>query len=352
MEEIKSTPNVVVYIDPLIDVSYCNFYIHGIVELFGKKNIQFNNKYFNQLRKGTIFPFLIKTPGYEIKIIIDYADGQMINESAYNWSDVYGKINYFPERTNNRHQEKLVSLPPAFGIKNWGLLNSIATAGKNYIKAYHRIMNTRKFFSPYHKQLKYNPISKYLYPNIINSDYVFSMSTLWYSDEYVNNDEGVNLQRYNFFEACNTIEKLNFEGGFVYSMNRNTNPFFKKYIVSNRLSYQQYQVNTKKSFVVFNTPAWNMCHGWKLGEFLSLGKAIISTKIVNELPAPLEHGTNIHYVKGEVGDIKDAIRLIREDSEYRQVLEKGAYDYYSRFVEPTQQIKLLLQAGAIEHKLD
>jgi len=352
MEILYNDPKTIVFVDPLVDVGYCNFYIKGLVDLFGPSGIRFNNKQFQKLKRGTIFPFLIRMPNFEIRIVIDYSDGQMINDSAYNWSDVYGKINYYPPKTQLYYQEKIVSLPPGFGIKNWGLLNSIATAGKNYIKAYHRITNDKKFLSSYYKQLKYNSISEYSYPNKVDSNYIFSMSTLWYSDASVNNDEGVNMQRYNFFEACNDIQNLTFEGGLVYSLKRNMNPMFKKYIISARLPYDQYLLNTKKSILVFNTPAWNMCHGWKLGEYLSLGKAIISTELINDLPAPLEHGKHIHYVKGEVDDIKKAIREIAGNSDYRQTLQEGAYQYYLKFVQPTRQMKLLLKAKAIRHYFD
>ena len=53
---------------------------------------------------------------------------------------------------------------------------------------------------------------------------------------------------------------------------------------------------TKMSEVVFNTPAFWECHGWKLGEYLALGKAIISTPLSNDLPYPLEHGKNIYMI--------------------------------------------------------
>ena len=35
---------------------------------------------------------------------------------------------------------------------------------------------------------------------------------------------------------------------------------------------------TKQSAIVFNTPAFWSCHGWKLGEYLAMGKCIISVR--------------------------------------------------------------------------
>ena len=44
---------------------------------------------------------------------------------------------------------------------------------------------------------------------------------------------------------------------------------------------------TARSAVVFNCPAVHGCLGWKLGEYLTLRKAIISTDLGRRLPAPL-----------------------------------------------------------------
>ena len=56
---------------------------------------------------------------------------------------------------------------------------------------------------------------------------------------------------------------------------------------------------------MLNTPGVSGCLGWKLGEYLALGKAIISTPIQRQLLADLEHGTHIHVVDGS----EDSMRM-------------------------------------------
>ena len=55
---------------------------------------------------------------------------------------------------------------------------------------------------------------------------------------------------------------------------------------------------------------------WDLGEYLALGKAIISTPLFNDLPAPLTHGINIHFVENDVDSIKEAVSYIIANPDY------------------------------------
>ena len=98
---------------------------------------------------------------------------------------------------------------------------------------------------------------------------------------------------------------------------------------------------TKRSAVVFNTPAFWNCHGWKLGEYLALGKCIISTKLSNDLPYPLEHGKNIHYVEASQSSIQEAIEYILAHPSYRRKLEQGAKTYWNQYGTPEAALRLL-----------
>jgi glycosyltransferase involved in cell wall biosynthesis len=98
---------------------------------------------------------------------------------------------------------------------------------------------------------------------------------------------------------------------------------------------------TKQSAVVFNTPAFWNCHGWKLGEYLALGKCIVSTKLQNDLPFPLEHGKNIHFVENNQDAMGEAIEYIISHPDYRQKLESGARAYWDAYGSPIAALKLL-----------
>lgn len=107
------------------------------------------------------------------------------------------------------------------------------------------------------------------------------------------------------------------------------------------MSVKEYIERTKKSVLVFNTPFSNGAHGWKMGEYLALSKAIISLPIVNDLPAAFVHGENIHFVEITEASIKEAILKITGDDAYRSKFEKGAKEYWEKYASAAKNIKLL-----------
>jgi len=102
----------------------------------------------------------------------------------------------------------------------------------------------------------------------------------------------------------------------------------------------------KKSAIVFNTPAVLSCHGWKLGEFLAMGKAIVSTAHTNVLPAPLDEGINIIYVDGNEPDsYQQKINELLASDAKRNLIGKNAKLYFETFLAPEKIIeKLYTQA--------
>ncbi|NBB22950.1 hypothetical protein GVN20_26575 [Runella sp. CRIBMP] len=331
-----------VYLDPWTDVDYTAFYIQGLYEMYGSKNVQFSSRYFNGKKPNLALKFVVENGAKISRYVIDWSDATTVEREDYEWCDVYGKINYNEKATPEELRGKIISMAPGFGIKIWSLSKSVFLAGSNCLRATPPLNQTKRFLSKYIKHNRHLPIESYR-PRPSKSDYVFSVSALWNSDEWIRNDETVNLYRARFFEVCKSIKNLHFEGGFVYSQIKNRNPRFQHLMLeTDWILKEEYIAKIKDSTIVFNTPAWAMCHGWKLGEYLALGKAIISTPLINDLPAPLEHGKHIHYVSGQEDEIKKAVELLLNDKQYRQHLEKGAYEYYAKYASPSQSVKLLV----------
>ena len=103
----------------------------------------------------------------------------------------------------------------------------------------------------------------------------------------------------------------------------------------------EWLTKTKQSILVFNTPAFWNCHGWKLGEYLALGKCILSTPLSNDLPYPLEHGKNIHFVENSQEAIKESVEYIISHADYQHKLEQGAREYWAKYGAPEMSLKLL-----------
>jgi glycosyltransferase involved in cell wall biosynthesis len=330
-----------IFIHPNVNIYYSAFYIKGLIDIFGKDVIVYDAKPFLQSDFGNNnFNFIIVKDFLVTRFSIDYNDSYEIHKVSYEWCDVYGNVNTNWSKTPEEYKVKLKSLAPSFGIQLWNLPNTVYHSIANFIKR-RSFSNVKKFLGKYKRQYALRlPIEDY-FPITPKANYVFHVSTLWYSDEWNKNDESLNRTRSIFMDICKSIKEIQFEGGFYYDGKHPLNKYFKHLVFNRYLPMKIYMEKLQQSVLVFNTPAFWNCHGWKLGEYLALGKAIISTPLSNDLPEPLVHGENIHFVSEDLKEIKDAILLICRDKEYREKISKGAYDYYLRNATPVTSLGLL-----------
>lgn len=349
-----------VYIDANSSIPYGSFYIEGLKDIFGNKNVLFSNKYFNDgYAVGWNIRLVIASKmGGVKKYFIHTNDTYIIDKNMYNWCDVYGHVNANFKHFSKDEYPKLISLVPSFGINVFNKYESIYVALITLLKSYKTILgrtewnkykekseinvikNLRHHFGRILKNNKNRPrYNEYLEKVAVKSNYVFFLSTLWYSDEHNQNDEKVNKRRLDFIKAVKQNNALEFEGGLLADSTSSVEKF-KDVVTFTRVSMSEWLTKTKKSMVVFNTPAFWDCHGWKLGEYLALGKCIISTPLSNNLPAPLEHGKQIHYVNS-YEEMCTAIEYIRRNPDYRIKLENGAKEYWDKYGSPIQALGLL-----------
>ena len=332
-------------INPLNNIQYASFYIYALREVFGTKAVRFDSTPFKNLSleaqtsRGLLFT--IKGSDLsEIKYYICGNDSYRIEEEIYEWCDVYASVNANHAKTPGR--DKLVSLAPSFAIRTGGTGSIILTALSNsfpYLKASHG--HKLKTFLGTYKRLLNRPYYTDMQPEKSRNDYVFFCSTLWYNDEWNRNDFTVNARRANFIRACKETDGLLFEGGFVAQEGRSSTMLFSDCLSRTSYPYQTWLKKTKESALVFNTPAFWDCHGWKLGEYLALGKAIVSTPLSNDLPSHLTHGVNIHFVENSEESMKEAISYIISHPDYKEKLEKGAKDYWDTYGAPVKSLALL-----------
>lgn len=332
-------------LNPLNHILYSSFYIYALRSVLGYDSVCFDSTPFiglsisSQTSKGLLF-IVTEDSSTEMKYYIDGNDSYIINEEIYDWCDYYGAVNSHKEMTPNR--DKLVSLAPSFGIQLGSKVQTLIMSLSNSAK-YLRIAHDKrvKTFIGNYKRLMSRPFYSDMIPGVSKSNYVFFCSTLWYNDEYNKNDSQVNARRANFIRACKGTDNIDFEGGFVVQEGRSSIDLFRDCLSETSYPYSQWLQKTKESAVVFNTPAFWDCHGWKLGEYLALGKAIISTPLFNDLPAPLTHGLNIHFVENDIGSIKEAIHYIISHPSYKAHLEQGAKDYWDKYGAPEKSLELI-----------
>lgn len=319
-----------VYVYALCDVFYDSFYLKGIKDVY--QSYTFNVSKFPKFKQDT-FAAIIIEKGSEKKIIIDSNDGTKYNLEALEWCDVYGKINYNLKDIPSEFEHKIIPIGPSFGIKIWNLFQTLFLASINTIKFYKFINNKRTFVANYWRQ--YNRLRLDSYKWKKSSDtYVFFTSSIW------KNEPKTNDLRAAFIKACALNDKLEFEGGFA-PRNDGNNLGFDDMVMPERYQFKDYLDKLKRSAFVFNTPAVLLCHGWKLAEYLALGKAIISTEHINKLPVELEE--NIHVLYASKDNLDEKINLIINDNLLKKRLETNAVDYFNKNLSPSVVVKKLFQ---------
>lgn len=355
----KSSLQTQIVIDPRSSYAYGSFYLYGLIKLFGKHNVRFSLTPFKSLPEiGWNMRFVAINGNHERKYFIHTNDTYTLQTTDYEWCDVYGHVNANFTHTPLSQYPKIVSLVPSFAIRTLSATSAMQMALLTFIEAAPFIVKRavwNKYINSHevnvYKNIKHHfgriykttnnrlPYSDYTKNSVSTDDYIFFCSTLWYDHPDNQNDVGVNLRRAHFMRACKNIPDITFEGGFVADTTSSKEKFAD--LLTTGVSMSEWLEKTRHSALVFNTPAFWNCHGWKLGEYLALGKCIVSTPLSNDLPTPLEHGVNIHFVESDYDAIYDAVKYILSNSEYRLKLEHNARLYWEQYGTPTQALHLL-----------
>jgi hypothetical protein len=264
------------------------------------------------------------------KFVIDAWDKNIVNEHWLQWSDVYGKVN-LPLDTNI---DKVVPLGPWTITKAWGIgsmawtFMQSASWGKGKRRP-HRA-DARGFLLQYKRM----PSNK-LVPTRASPTYIFSLHRHWPSEPEVNEPRAL------FMREARSSAKVTFEGGFC-PCDRDDPMTGYSDLRRRRLSHRKWMQLTRRSAAVFNSQGVYGCLDVKLGDYLALGKAIISMPVPFQLPSSLEHGTHIHVIDGSEESMKEAIERIVSDPAYRLHLEANARAYFDKFSSPRAVIQYLV----------
>ena len=329
-----------VLIDPACNILYSSFYVQGLLQLYGRCNVHFCGYPFKNLHYNVdthIFAFVIDGKKY----CIDFADSnQVFYLDFLDWADVYGKVNYNHSYIPADYRDKIIRCGCNYALSIvQNCYTAVALALLNYLKSFHRLkFSFRVFLSRYIMQAKRKTIieqKKYE----VSDNYVFFVSTLW------RGQDDCNKARINFIRACLRLSKeglIRFEGGLIPDAEQDFSGI-EDIIWTDNVAYSEYLQKIQRSAICFNTPAYFGCHGWKLPEYFSMGKAILSTPFINELPILPTHGENIFYVQGcSEQAIYEGVRTLITNNELRAKLEIGATNYYNAVMSPKACMLLLL----------
>lgn len=318
---------IVVY--PKFRALYYGYYLLGLSRLFPRAKIVFSRHSFPEFHDSQL-AFIIDKK----RVLICAEDKKELNEVGLEWCDICGKVNIHEDQIGPR----VMAIGPNFGIRFLSLWRSAFWALESYTMAKQTIKSGRRHFGDYYHQAVSRSSEDKYQPGESRDDYIFFVSSLW------KREPDTNIFRANFIRACQDIKGLQFEGGLV---SRPDVHGFSDITIQNRVSNREFLRKTRVSLAVFNTPAVLGCLGWKLGEYLAMGKAIITTPIYGALPAPLQHGAHAHFVDGSPESIVAAIHLLKNDRNYRMSLESAAKQYYQDYLEPAKVMKRVLERVGI-----
>ncbi|KDN56038.1 glycosyltransferase [Flavobacterium seoulense] len=320
-----------VYIYGLCNVFYDGYYILGLKAVYG--NFEFNISKFPNFNQGT-FAVIIEDNNELKNIIIDSRDSNEIDTNWLEWCDIYGKINYNKEKLFVTNENKIIAIGPSFGIKIWDLFYTLYYLILNFFRFKNTISNKKEFIANYWRQYKRFRIDCYT-PSISSENGVFFISSIWKKEEVTNKNRAL------FIECCKSNLNINFEGGFA-ARTDGDNLGFEKYVYSKKIHLKLYIKKIKNSAFVFNTPAVLNCHGWKLAEYLALGKAIISTSHINTLPNDLINGKHLIYADS-ANKIKLATEELIMDRNLKFKLEFNSRKYFEKYLAPRVVVQKLIE---------
>jgi hypothetical protein len=319
---------VIITVDPRFDVFYTGFYLEGLRRAFPDARLRFSPHDFPAPRPQCL-SFRIDTQN----VYVSAEDAVDIHAAALDWCDLYAKANV----DAGSAPASVLPIGPSFGVRLSGAARTASLAVRTFASA-QAPLDFVQHFRNHYRQWRHRVPEQAYRPGPSDDGYIFFAASLWMRESKTNEF------RARFIRVCQSLPGLRFEGGFA-PRESGAVAGFEQLTMRERLGLDAYLVRVRRSAVVFNTPAVLDCHGWKLAEFLALGKAIVSTPLTRALPAPLEHGRHLHIVDGTEASIRDAVQQILSDAAYRASLERQARDYYERYLAPARVIERI--AGAL-----
>jgi hypothetical protein len=325
-------------IHPFFDPTYYGFYWEGFRRL--GLTVQVSAEGFPPPDEDLFYQpkdtlaVLVDTVEGPKRLFISADDHATVRGPELDWADRLGKVNLPVESEPHTGDQCLVALGPSFGVRSWDLRDGLSMAWLTRRAMPAELaqgQRTRLFVDQYRSRL---PEQSYR-PATSDPNFVFFAAWPW------TKHPEVNPPRADFIRACQRQSGLRFEGGFVPRRRGNPTELDGLYALK-RYAIREYLDLLGRSAVAFNNPAVHGCLGWKLGEFLALGKAIVTLPLERRLPAPLEHGVHVHVVDGSPEALDEAITRLRADATYRHSLEVAARRYYDQWLRPEVVVARLL----------
>jgi hypothetical protein len=324
-----------VRLDPRFAPEHATFYLSGLIGGLRPNDIPFSLAGFPpSYDDNKPLAFVLRRGAADRNIYIDADDMPELEPTALEWAHAYGKVNLDPSLVPPEYRSRVLPIGPSHGLRLWSIRDSFTVAHRTSREG-GRLAAPKEHYRRYWLQARRRLGDAAYEPDRSEGRYVFYNGWLWAKHPEANDP------RARFMRACKDLRpQVEFEGGFT-PRRRDDVPGYADVISSRRYTLPEYLERVKRSAVVFNNPAVHHCLGWKLAEFLRLGKAIVTLPLSREMPFPVVHGVHVHVVDGTADSIQAAVRTITSDPAYRQHLEEGARSYYLDALTPARVLERL-----------
>jgi hypothetical protein len=313
---------------PWFNPEYYAYFWVGLEQVFGRANLRLDAAPFPPAddsgfhRRRDTFAFVADGRRY----FISANDHAEMAAAALEWADVAGSVNLLPG------DESAVPLGPAFGVRAWSRLEGVQFASFPRPAA----MVWRAMWTTLRQQGRRLSIEEH---DALRGPEGYEV---WYLGAYWAQHPEMNADRVRFLRAARSVlghvdGGLKPQGGPL--------PADLADLAAAGVDHRTFVERTVSSRVVFNHPAVHGCLGWKLGEFLALGKPIITIDPQRRLPAPLEDEEQCLVVEPTEEAIGAAIERLVGDAALRARLGAAARRYYEAYVAPAAMVQRLLTAN-------
>ena len=329
-------------IHPRFNIAYYSLYLDGLVRIFGRSALRFDRAAMPETEFDDGFAFTVERPdstyGRSHRVYVSANDFSRYDKLALAWCDRYGIVNLDPRVPVPGDASKVMAIGPSFGVQRWGdsLVGTYRDVAEIMGRARYPLLVSAQRLRQMRRYFFERVPEPALVPGESQPDYVFYVAWPW------KKHGEVNPPRARFMRACKATPRLRFEGGFV-PRRRNDVAGIEDITAERIYPFRSWLTQTRRSAVVFNCSAVHGCLGWKLGEFLALGKAILSLPLGRQLPEPLVHGQHLHLVQDDADSIGAGLEKVLGDAPYRRTLEIAARAYYDRYLAPVSVVRRLVE---------
>lgn len=338
---MKALPHVIIYTDH--DLAHNSFWDSLMIReaVMGTITLEFKKRSYRKSvsRLFTTYTEII-TGETTKRIVVDFHDNfDFIAQDNLQTCDVYYKVNYRPEFicTLNVHSEKIKPFIPHFtvsGEKDVTILSRLAGSWMERINHYSLLKPSNLHWKKllyqagparlkrYRTFVKFGDNEKYTSIKSI-PDRIFFIASLYNDNTYQLKE--VNARRISLVSLLKREYSKHFYGGIVNSvLSRNRCPDL---IFQDYLPHARYLEECKRSDICIYSNGPNNCLSWKLGEYIWLGKPVVSEKLYTRFDQSFDPSN--HLVESlDMDSMLRLIEVLRTDNAKKEDMANASINFY------------------------